>query len=47
MPLDLGLSYTVNNGDVSYGGSVWLRDSDVETVSVDEAVAAAGLSWRF
>ena len=47
MPLDLGLAYTVNSGDVSYGGSLWLRDSDVETVTVDEAVAAAGLSWRF
>ena len=47
MPLDLGLSYTVNNGAVSYGGSLWLRDSDVENVTVDEAVAAAGLSWRF
>ena len=43
----LGLAYTVNSGDVSYGGSLWLRDSDVETVTVDVAVAAAGLSWRF
>lgn len=47
MPLDLGLSYMVNDGALSYGGSLWLRDGDVETVSVDEAVAAAGLSWRF
>lgn len=47
MPLDLGLSYMMNSGAVSYGASLWLRDGDVETVSVDEAVAAAGLSWRF
>jgi hypothetical protein len=47
LPLDLGLSYTMNKGSLSYGASLWLRDSDVETVSVDEAVAAAGLSFAF
>ena len=47
MPLDVGLSYMVNAGDLSYGASLWLRDGDVASLGVDEAVAAAGLSWRF
>ena len=47
LPLDLGLSYTMNKGSLSYGASLWLRDSDIATVSVDEAVAAAGLSFAF
>ena len=47
MPLDVGLSYMLNAGSLSYGASLWLRDSDVSTVSVDEAVAATGFSLKF
>jgi hypothetical protein len=47
IPLDLGLSYMMRAGDVSYGASLWLRDSDVESLSLNEAVASAGLSWAF
>jgi hypothetical protein len=45
-PLDLGLDYTLNMGQVALGGSVWLRDGDVASLSLDEAVVATGLSWR-
>jgi len=47
VPLDLGMSYMMNAGSLSYGASIWLRDSDIATVSVDEAVAAAGFSMKF
>lgn len=47
LPLDIGLSYMVNTGSLSYGASLWLRDSDVGAVSVDEAVAATGFSLKF
>lgn len=47
VPLDIGLSYMMGAGALSYGASLWLRDSDVGTVSVDEAVAAAGFSLKF
>jgi type II secretory pathway pseudopilin PulG len=47
VPLDLGISYMMSTGSLSYGASVWLRDGDVGTVSVDEAVVAAGFSMTF
>jgi hypothetical protein len=47
LPLDLGLSYMLRAGDISYGASLWLRDSDVKILSLNEAVASAGLSWAF
>jgi hypothetical protein len=46
-PLDLGLDYTFRAGQLALGGSIWLRDGDVASLSLDEAVAAAGLSWSF
>jgi hypothetical protein len=47
LPLDLGLSYTATAGGLRYGASVWLRDNAVQTPGIDEAVAAAGLSFAF
>jgi hypothetical protein len=47
MPLDVGLSYAAASGTLRYGASLWLRDNDVQTPGIDEAVAAAGLSLTF
>lgn len=47
VPLDLGISYMAQSGSLGYGASLWLRDNDVTSGGMDEAVAAAGLSWRF
>jgi hypothetical protein len=47
MPMDVGLSYTAAAGTLRYGASIWFRDNDVQAPGLDEAVAAAALSFAF
>ncbi len=47
IPLDLGFTYAAQQETIGYGVSLSLRNHDASKASVDEAVASAGVHWRF